>query len=48
MEAFAISEAEAFARIKRSARNRNLRLADVARVIVDQRDVIERPGGDTE
>lgn len=41
MEAFAISEAEAFARIQRSARNRNLRLADVARAIIDQRDVIE-------
>jgi two-component system, response regulator PdtaR len=48
MEGLAISEAEAFARIQRSARNRNLRLADVARAIIDQRDVIERPGGDKE
>jgi two-component system, response regulator PdtaR len=43
MEALDISEAEAFARIQRSARNRNLRLADVARAVIDQRDVISRP-----
>jgi AmiR/NasT family two-component response regulator len=43
MEALEISEAEAFARIQRSARNRNLRLADVARAVIDQRDVIARP-----
>lgn len=43
MEALEISEAEAFARIQRSARNRNLRLADVARAVIDQRDVISRP-----
>jgi AmiR/NasT family two-component response regulator len=42
MEAFAITEADAFARIQRAARNRNLRLADVARAIIDQRDVIQR------
>jgi AmiR/NasT family two-component response regulator len=48
MQGLAISEAEAFARIQRSARNRNLRLADVARAIIDQRDVIERLGGDME
>jgi AmiR/NasT family two-component response regulator len=43
MDAFAISEAEAFTRNQRSARNRTLRLAEVARAIIDQRDVIERP-----
>jgi two-component system, response regulator PdtaR len=48
MHALAISEAEAFARIQRSARNRNLRLADVARAIVEQRDLIEHLGADGE
>jgi AmiR/NasT family two-component response regulator len=48
MEGLAISEAEAFARIQRSARNRNLRLADVARAIIEQRDVIRRPGAERE
>ena len=43
MQSLEISEAEAFARIQRSARNRNLRLADVARAVIDQRDVIARP-----
>jgi AmiR/NasT family two-component response regulator len=43
MQALEISEPEAFARIQRAARNRNLRLADVARTIIEQRDVIERP-----
>ena len=42
MQALSISEAEAFARIQRSARNRNLRRADVARAIVEQRDLIKR------
>jgi AmiR/NasT family two-component response regulator len=43
MQSLEIPEAEAFARIQRSARNRNLRLADVARAVIDQRDVIARP-----
>jgi len=43
MQALEISEPEAFARIQRAARNRNLRLADVARAIIEQRDIIERP-----
>ena len=43
MQALEISEPEAFARIQRAARNRNLRLADVARTVIEQRDVIERP-----
>jgi len=48
MEAFAITEADAFARIRRAARNRNLRLADVARAIIDQRDVIQRTDSRTD
>jgi len=48
MQALGISEAEAFTRIQRSARKRNLRLADVARAIVDQRDLMQDPGGDGE
>ena len=47
MQALGISEAEAFTRIQRSARNRNLRLADVARAIVEQRDLMQDPGGQT-
>jgi two-component system, response regulator PdtaR len=41
MQALSISEADAFTRIQRSARKRNLRLADVARAIVEQRDLIQ-------
>jgi response regulator NasT len=48
MEAFAISEAEAFARIQRSARNRKIPLADVAQAIIEQRDIIERPASGQE
>jgi hypothetical protein len=40
--------AEAFTRIQRSAHNRNLRLADVARAIVEQRDLIQYRRGDGE
>jgi two-component system, response regulator PdtaR len=46
MDALGITEPEAFTRIQRAARNRNLRLADVARAIIEQRDVIERSGRD--
>jgi two-component system, response regulator PdtaR len=46
IEGLGISEPEAFTRIQRSARNRNLRLADVARAIIEQRDVIERQAHD--
>jgi two-component system, response regulator PdtaR len=51
MEALHLSEAEAFRRIQRAARDRNLRLADVARQIVEQKRVLldqaseERPRG---
>jgi two-component system, response regulator PdtaR len=43
IQALGVSEPEAFARIQRAARNRNLRLADVARAIIEQRDVIDGP-----
>lgn len=42
MRAMEIDEPTAFARIRRTARDRNLRLADVARSIVDQRSLLER------
>lgn len=40
MDAHELSEEEPFARIERTARNRNLRLADVAKRIVQQRDLL--------
>ena len=40
IEALNLSEPDAFRRIQRTARQRNLRLADVARHIVEQRDVL--------
>ena len=43
MTALDLSEPEAFARIRSTARDRNLRLVDVARAIVDQRSLYERP-----
>lgn len=39
-----ISEPEAFRRIQRTARDRNLRLADVARKIVEQRALLQHDG----
>lgn len=42
MVALAVSEPEAFRRIQLAARERNLRLAEVARQIVDQRSLLER------
>ncbi len=41
IKALGLSEPEAFARIQATARQRNLRLADVARAIVDQRALYE-------
>jgi AmiR/NasT family two-component response regulator len=41
IDALGLGEAEAFARIQRAARNRNLRLADIAREIVQQADIIQ-------
>ena len=43
INALGLSEPEAFARIRSTARDRNLRLVDVARAIVDQRSLYERP-----
>lgn len=44
MDALGISEAEAFARIQRSARRRNLRLAEAARQVLEQRHLLQRSG----
>ena len=41
IRALGLSEPEAFARIQTTARQRNLRLVDVARAIVDQRSLYE-------
>jgi two-component system, response regulator PdtaR len=46
MQSLSLSEPEAFKRIQQAARNRNLRLADVARSLLEQRDVIQRSGRD--
>ena len=43
--ALGLTEPEAFRRIQRAARERNLRLADVARQIVDQRALLDPPRG---
>jgi response regulator NasT len=42
MDALHLSEEEAFARLQRAARNRNLRLPAVAQEVIDQRDVLRR------
>jgi response regulator NasT len=49
MQSLTLTEPEAFRRIQHAARNRNLRLADVARSILEQQDIIQRPahGDDT-
>jgi AmiR/NasT family two-component response regulator len=41
IDALGLGEAEAFSRIQRAARNRNLRLADIAREIVQQTEIIQ-------
>jgi response regulator NasT len=41
MSAFAISEDDAFRRLQRTARERNLRLADVARRIVENKSLLD-------
>ncbi|SEH10467.1 ANTAR domain-containing response regulator [Thermoleophilum album] len=43
IDALGLSEPEAFRRIQRTARQRNLRLADVARQIIDQRELLTPP-----
>jgi AmiR/NasT family two-component response regulator len=44
MDALHLSEEEAFARLQRAARNRNMRLPEVAQELIDQRDVLRRDG----
>jgi AmiR/NasT family two-component response regulator len=46
IDALALSEPEAFHRIQRAARQRNMRLADVARQIIEQRELLTRPSGE--
>jgi response regulator NasT len=43
MSALNLSEPDAFRRLQRSARERNLRLVDVAHAIVEQQSLLERP-----
>ncbi|MBA3736849.1 MAG: response regulator [Actinobacteria bacterium] len=45
MTALALSEPDAFRRIQLAARERNLRLVEVARQIVEQQSVLETPKG---
>jgi AmiR/NasT family two-component response regulator len=46
MQSLTLSEQEAFRRIQQAARNRNLRLADIARSVLEQRDIIRQPPHD--
>ena len=41
MSALGLSEADAFRRLQQTARERNLRLADVARTVVEQQQLLE-------
>jgi AmiR/NasT family two-component response regulator len=43
MKALALPEPDAFRRLQLAARERNLRLVDVARAIVEQQDIFESP-----
>jgi len=43
MKALGLAEPDAFRRLQLAARERNLRLVDVARVIVEQQDILESP-----
>jgi response regulator NasT len=42
MDALSLSEEDAYARLQRAARNRNVRLAEVAQEVIHQRDVLRR------
>jgi response regulator NasT len=42
MDSLGLSEEEAFARLQRAARNRNVRLPAIAQEVIDQRDVLRR------
>jgi response regulator NasT len=43
MKALGLAEPDAFRRLQLAARERNLRLVDVARTIVEQQDILETP-----
>jgi len=43
MKALGLAEPDAFRRLQLAARERNMRLVDVAQAIVDQQDVLESP-----
>ena len=43
MKALGLAEPDAFRRLQLAARERNLRLVDVARAIVEQQDILESP-----
>jgi two-component system, response regulator PdtaR len=43
MKALGVAEPDAFRRLQLAARERNLRLVDVARAIVEQQDILESP-----
>ena len=46
MNALGIAEPDAFRRLQLAARERNLRLVDVARAIVEQQDILESPAAE--
>jgi two-component system, response regulator PdtaR len=46
MKALGLAEPDAFRRLQLAARERNMRLVDVARAIVDQQDILESPAGE--
>lgn len=48
MEALGISEPDAFRRIQRGARARNVKLAEMARQVLDQSDLIDPPDATTD
>jgi AmiR/NasT family two-component response regulator len=43
MDALELPEADAFARLQRAARNRNVRLPTIAQDVIDQHDLLRRP-----
>ena len=46
MKALGIAEPDAFRRLQLAARERNPRLVDVARAIVEQQDILESPAAE--
>jgi response regulator NasT len=43
MKALGLAEPDAFRRLQLAARERNMRLVDVARAIVEQQDILDSP-----